>query len=95
MGQDRTPAQECVGQGALGVAPDSPDLGRGPERLEDRRDVRGRRGLAARDADMVIVDQAQEHAAWPRLGHDRRARPGTSTTIVSKNSRWTSEKPPP
>ena len=72
VGEDRAPAQECLGQGRLGGAPGHLDAGGGAEGLEHHRDVRRGRGLAARDADVVLVDQAQEHAALGGFGHDRR-----------------------
>ena len=68
-----------LGQGVV-RSPAAPAVRR-PEGLEDGRDVvRGRR-LAARDADVVVVDQAEEHAA--RRAPRRRspaARPVSRTT---------------
>ena len=90
VAQDRAPAQQGLGQRVVGAGSPPPSR---PEGLE-HGGAMGRRGrLAARDPDVVLIDESQEHPAVAGVRDDRRRGPGTSTTTVSKNSRWTRLKP--
>ena len=71
MVQNRPPAQESLGQGAVAAHP----LVVGTEGSEHCSDVVRRGRLAARDPDMVLVDEAQEHAARTGVVDDRRRPP--------------------